>query len=107
MSTTAPVGLHERLRSIVGALPDTASVTVPVADLREWLEADPQEEEGSFVADLTCDEVAEELSRTPACIRGWCRSGKLPGAYRMHGNREWRIPTGSLRAFIADQREAS
>ena len=33
--------LAERLRAIAGALPDTASVTLPVGDLRAWLAESP------------------------------------------------------------------
>ena len=59
-------------------------------------------------SDLTCDQVAEVMNRTPACVRGWCRAGKLPGVYRMgDGSREWRIPRDALGDFRAGQRRAA
>lgn len=91
-----------------------------LADLRLWLStlADAQAmvaasevlgrlpDEGELPAsDLTCEQVAEVMNRTPACVRGWCRAERLPGAYRMgDGSREWRIPREALDDFRAGQR---
>lgn len=95
--------LRDRLQSIVTALPDGASVTVPVADLREWLEHDG-DKDLDIVVDLTVDDVAQQLGRTPACVRGWCRAGLVPGAYRFN-SREWRIPRAGLTAYIEKARD--
>lgn len=95
--------LRDRLNKIVSALPDSASVTVPVADLREWLEHDG-DGDPNLVFDLTVDDIAHQLGRTPACVRAWCRAGRVPGAYRLNG-REWRIPRAGLTAYIERARD--
>ena len=81
-----------------------AEAVVPAANVLARLPA-----EGALPAsDLTADQVAEVVDRTPACIRGWCRDGKLPGAYRMgEGSREWRIPREALDNLKAGQRRAA
>ena len=96
--------LRDRLESIVGALPDSASVTVPVGDLREWLECDGGAGGPDIMTDFTVDDVAELLGRTPACVRGWCRAHRVPGAFRLNG-REWRIPKAGLRAYLERARD--
>lgn len=79
-----------QLRAALKPLPDGA--LVPVSWIRGLLG-----ERGDF-ADPAVEEVAEALGRAPSTIRGWCRGGQLPGAYRCAG-REWRIPRESLRAL--------
>jgi excisionase family DNA binding protein len=84
--------LHRKLSD----LPEDA--LVPVGWVVAQLEEDAAEglEEG-HLADLTCAEVAKVFNRSAACIRDWCRSGKLR-AYRNVG-REWRVPRSSIREF--------
>ena len=94
--------LHERLSAICGAMPDSASVTLPVSELREWLAEDGDVETSTGLTDLTCEDIAERFGRSPACVRGWCRAGKLPGSYRLQ-QREWRIPRAAVEAFQAAQ----
>ena len=98
--------LHERVRSIVEALPDSGTVSLPVSELRAWLEEDgagsPHYTDGTVVTDLTVEDIGKELGRTAACVRGWCRSKKLAGAYRLNG-REWRIPRAAFQSFLAAQ----
>ena len=97
--------LHDRVRSIVEALPESGSVTLPVSELRAWLAEDgaydTHHTDGTVLVDLTADDVARELGRTAACIRGWCRSKKL-GGYRLNG-REWRVPRAALQTFLKAQ----
>lgn len=94
-----------------------------LADLRSWLTtlADAQamvpasevlgrlpDEHELPASDLTCEQVATIMNRTPACVRGWCRAERLPGAYRMgDGSREWRIPREALDDFRTTQRKPS
>ena len=97
--------LHERLSAIVGAMPDSGTVSLPVSELRAWLEEDgdvSRLDTRSGLADLTCEQIGEQLGRTPACVRGWCRAGKLAG-YRLNG-REWRIPTAAFQSFLEAER---
>jgi len=91
--------LRDRLVAITAAMPDGASVTLPVSELREWLDEDSVDGPAGSTVDLTCDDVAGMFGRTAACVRGWCRMGRLPGAYRLRGTREWRIPRAAVRAF--------
>ena len=98
--------IRERIQLIVGALSDATNVTLPVAELREWLSEDgayTTHDDGEAVTDLTCEDMAAKFGRTAACVRGWCRAGSIPGAYRLNG-REWRVPTAGLRAFLNGQR---
>jgi hypothetical protein len=97
--------LRDRLRSIVSAMPDGASVTLPVAELRAWLVEDPRDRDNTdLVVDFTVEDIAGRFKRTPACVRGWCRVGKLPGAYRMNGSKEWRVPRAGVESFLEGQR---
>ncbi len=41
-------------------------------------------------AELTTDELAARLKKSPATIREYARNGYLPGAYRC--GRDWRFP---------------
>lgn len=90
--TTAPE-VMARLRQALDAMPDGA--LVPVAWVRDHL--DPLD----AGVDPTVDDVAALLNRAPSTVRGWCRDGTLPGAYRMQG-REWRIPRAALETLRED-----
>lgn len=81
-----------RLRQALDPLPDTA--TVPVGWIRDLLGSVGT----SSLVDATVEEVASVIGRAPSTVRGWCRQGRLPNAYRLHG-KEWRIPTESLKAL--------
>lgn len=98
--------LADRLRRIVSAMPAGASVTLPVSELRGWIEEDgqPFDDSQEIVIDLTVEQIAEQFDRTPACVRGWCRAGRLPGAYRLN-RREWRIPRAALAAYLEAERD--
>jgi hypothetical protein len=89
-STTA------RLRDAIMTIP--AGSLVPV----DWV-LDMLADAGDSEADPTAAEFAVMLGRAPSTIRGWCREGKLPGAYRCAG-REWRIPKESLRSLRGEQK---
>lgn len=81
-----------RLRQALDPLPDEA--TVPVRWIRELLGSVGT----SSLVDSTVGDVAAAVGRAPSTVRGWCRAGRLPDAYRLHG-REWRIPAESLQAL--------
>ena len=85
------------LRDALADLPDGAMV--PVGWIREQLGTEAEE---TRIADLSVQEVADELDRAPSTIRGWLGDGKLDG-YRFRGN-EWRVPRESLRAFLEEER---
>lgn len=84
-------------RDLLDELPD--ETLVPVYWVRELLEADPPDDG----RDLTTNEAAKILDRSPSSVRGWCASGEID-AYKFK-NREWRIPHDALEAFRAQQRE--
>lgn len=86
------------LQRALATFPDDALVPV------QWVRALSRLAGDEQLADLTVEDVADELGRRPATVRGWCRSGRIQGAYRLRG-REWRIPRSSLRQFF--QNEAS
>ena len=87
---------EQELAKLLVHLPDDA--LVPVGWLRAQLRQ-PDAVQADGVGDLSCADVAKMLSRTPGCIRGWCKSGEFARAYRLNG-REWRIPRASLRAYL-------
>lgn len=87
------------LRDDLDGLPDDA--LVPVGWVRERLSDDGAAADAP-VADLTVQEVAEELDRAPSTVRGWLGSGDLEG-YRLRG-REWRVPREALAAFLEEER---
>lgn len=94
--------LLARLAAMVEALPDGASVALPVGWLRAELEAEGAESSSAPLADLTVEALAAELGRSPSTVRGWLIEGSVPGAYKLRG-REWRIPRAAVRAFLVDQ----
>lgn len=79
------------LRRTLSAMPGGSLVPV------DWVIDQLGATEDSDV-DPTAAKVALILDRAPSTIRGWCRDGRLPGAYRCQG-REWRIPRDSLRTL--------
>jgi excisionase family DNA binding protein len=86
--------LVDRLRRMAEAVPPGGAVVVP----RDWLETElralvPTLEDG---ADLTVDQVAEQLRRPVSTIRGWLEGGRFAGAYKC--GRVWRVPRRALDA---------
>ncbi len=65
------MSIEDRLRQIVTALPDQASVTLSVGVMKEWLEV----EADNPLANLTMADVAEQLRRSPGTVRDWIRRG--------------------------------
>lgn len=51
--------------------------------------------------DMTVEEVAEEVQRSPSTIRRWLIAGELRG-YKLQG-RDWRVPRPALRDYLAAQ----
>lgn len=82
-----------------------AEATIParvvLGRLPAKVEAPSTSDRGEVLADLTVDEVAQALGRTPSSVRSWLRSGEVLG-YKLRG-REWRIRREDLRAFLDDQ----
>lgn len=95
------------LLTLAQALPDGAAVPVPRAWLLELLEPAGEREpiKPTLEVDLTPEEVAVALHRSPVTVRSWCNAGAFPTAYRMRG-RQWRIPRRALDAFQAAERRA-
>ena len=92
--------LEQRLRLLTDALPDAASVILPVTLIRGWLTDDTLPPAGRR-ADLTVPEVAALFNRSPQTVRSWIRNKALD-AYRLHG-REYRITPRALEAFRQQQ----
>ncbi len=89
--------LTDYIRRIVDGMPDGSAVTLPVSWLRDQVgrEADAN----GKVGDLTCEEAAKTLGRSPSTVGEWCRAGDIRNAYRLKG-REWRIPRSGLQEFL-------
>ena len=91
------MSLEDRLRQIVTALPNHASVVLPVPVVKEWLELEADDP----LADLTVAEVAEQLGRSPGTVRDWIRRGELE-AYQL--GKEYRVTRPALATFCHRQR---
>jgi len=84
--------LDGRLRQMVTALPNEASIILPVALVREWLD----DEGDDLLADLAVAQVAARLGRSEGTVRLWIRSG-AHDAYTL--GREYRVTRSTLAAF--------
>ncbi len=91
------MSIEDRLRRIVTALPEQASVTLPVLLVKEWLEVEADDP----LADLTVADVALQLGRSPGTVRDWIRRGDLE-AYQL--GKEYRITRPALTTFCQQQR---
>lgn len=97
----------ETLAALVSAYPDGASVPVPKSWLQELLSGIPTREvmPAAVEVDLDCGQIAALLGRSAGTIRSWCAAGVIPGAYRLRGCREWRVPRIALTAFQQRERQ--
>ncbi len=91
------MSLEDRLRQIVTALPEQASVTLPVLVVKEWLEVEADDS----LADLTVADVSLQLGRSPGTVRDWIRRGELE-AYQL--GKEYRATRPALTTFCQRQR---
>jgi hypothetical protein len=103
---------RDTLAALIRAYPDGASVPVPKSWLQELLSTEPPENGrsvqaslGEIEVDLDCTRVAALLGRSPSTVRNWCAAGVIPGAYRLRGRREWRVPRGALLTFQQRERQ--
>ncbi len=92
-----------RLRDALAALPDDALVSV--GWVRTQLDAEENEAAGREVL-LTVRQVAERYERSESTVRGWCASGELSGAFKLH-RAAWRIPESALEDFDVRQQLGS
>jgi len=90
--------LEDRLRQMVTALPNEASIMLPVAVVRGWLD----QEGDDPLDDLTVAEVAAKLGRSDGTVRAWIRSGKLEAYWLGH---EYRITRSALATFRDRRRD--
>ncbi len=98
------MGLGERLRTLAEALPEGASITLSSEALHSLLRTDA-DESSTLAHDMTVEEVANHLDRSPQTVRRWIREGELD-AYSSRG-REYRITATALRNFIAQEQTAA
>ena len=103
---------RDTLAALVRAYPDGASVPVPKSWLLELLSSEPVDGTRSadgpvaeIEVDLDCTRVAALLGRSASTVRNWCAAGVIPGAYRLRGRREWRVPRGALITFQQRERQ--
>ena len=68
------MSLRARLEAICDGLPPGSAVTLQADWLRRQLEAEPEDEP---LADLTVEQVAEELDRSPSTVRNWLAVGAV------------------------------
>ncbi len=97
------MSLQERLRTIAEALPEGASISLSSEALRRLLETGTDED--GCPHDMTVEEVANHLDRSPQTVRRWIREGELD-AYSFRG-REYRITAAALEDFIAREQTAA
>jgi hypothetical protein len=95
---------RDTLVALLRAYPDGASVPVPKSWLQELLSGEPangtpEPASPDIEVDLDCAHVAALLSRSASTVRNWCAAGVIPGAYRLRGRREWRVPRSALLKF--------
>jgi excisionase family DNA binding protein len=104
-----PAQVLAALCALRPGLPEGAAVTVPIAWLSEALDGSGDTGAPSAGpvprADWTVRELADRFGRRPGTVRAWVEAGRFPGAYRMHGSKEWRIPASALAAFEEAQRQ--
>ena len=94
--------LAERLRQLAAALPSEASsVTLTRRDILAMLEGAADAVSSRPGRDMTVEEVAEEVQRSPSTIRRWLIAGELRG-YKLQG-RDWRVTRPALRDYLARQ----
>ena len=94
--------LADRLRQLAAALPsDASSVTLTRADLRAMLEGTPDDVQPAVTRDMSVEQVALEVQRSPSTIRRWLIAGELRG-YKLQG-RDWRVPRPALREYLTRQ----
>ena len=91
------MSIEDRLRQIVTALPEQASVTLPVVLVKEWLDLEADDP----LADLTVANVALQLGRSRGTVRDWIRRGELE-AYQL--GKECRVTRPALSAFREQRR---
>jgi hypothetical protein len=102
---------RDTLAALVRAYPDGASVPVPKSWLQELLSTGPangaraEALSADLEVDLDCARVAALLSRSASTVRNWCAAGVIPGAYRLRGGREWRVPRSALITFQHRERQ--
>jgi excisionase family DNA binding protein len=103
---TLTVTVNERLSGIVSLLPDDAAVTLSIREIRSWLGlADEvvEAKRSSFKPDLTVEQVAKLMGKSPSTVRNWFNDGLFPEASKW--GKEWRISEDGLHAFQQRQRE--
>jgi len=99
------MSLRTQLQAMVDGMPPGSSVSLPVDWLQSLLEQEVKRV-GDMPDDLlTLEEVGKRLGRAVSTARSWCNSGKIPGAFRLHG-KDWRIPTKALQELIESQSRA-
>ena len=93
----------DRLRLLRDTLPTSGSVVLTRDALSELLgESTPETHAPEAAADLTVEEIGEQLNRAPNTVRNWIRAGDLR-AYRF--GKEYRCTRAALEEFIQAQRD--
>jgi excisionase family DNA binding protein len=96
------VDLEARLRTIADTLPEGAAIILSATALRGLLRPDEDHNTGN-PHDMTVQEVAEHLHRSPQTIRRMIHAGGLD-AYTFR-NRGYRITPASLAEFTEHGRD--
>ena len=90
--------LSDRMRKAIDGLPGSASITLPVETIEEWLDGNGS----GLEKDLTVDDVAAHFGRSPQTVCRWIRNGRLE-AYKFFGN-EYRITESAVEEFQSRER---
>ena len=92
------MSLASELDAITARMPPGSAVTLPVDFLRSLLDQDAGKPGGRDRL-LTLDELAQVTGRATSTLRTWCNTGKITGAFRLHG-REWRVPESAWERYL-------
>ena len=93
------MSIVERLRAIVDPMPADGSVSLPVAWLRELLEAEGAEPGMGRL--LTLEEAGKIVGRSPSTVRTWLNTGALDG-FKLNA-RSWRVRESALQSYLKRQ----
>lgn len=95
------MSLHTVLARAVEFYPPGSVIPLPVDTIKQWLNDYPANDP---LKDFEVEEIADLEKRSPVTIRNWCRTGIIPGAYKLN-KKTWKIPKASYQRFKENQQQ--
>lgn len=92
------------LRTLAEVLPVATAVPVAQEWLLDLLASQSLPTAATPPMEPTVEPIAARCGRAPVTVRAWCEAGRVAGANKVHDG-ERRIPTASVEAFEAQQRQ--